>query len=338
MHRTRLWLAEATRARCSPTASACSASAPRSGCRRSDASTRGRRAARAGVRRRGRRSGLAARPADVNELRARSCGRRPSTRGDDGALRVGGVDVRDLAAEFGTPPYVLDEDDFRARAAPSATRSRRVRAVAAASTSTTPARRSSAPRSPAGSPRRASASTSAPAASSPSRCAPAFPASGSACTATTSRSPSCDRALAAGVGRIVVDSLDEIDRLARPRRRGRRRGRACCVRVTVGVEAHTHEYIATAHEDQKFGFSIAGGRRRRGRASSALAAAASCELVGLHCHIGSQIFDTGGFEVARAPGARPARRDRATSTASSCPELDLGGGFGIAYTTRATTR
>src|SRR4029079_5936744 len=69
------------------------------------------------------------------------------------------------------------------------------------------------------------------------------------------------------------------------------------VRVTVGVEAHTHEYIATAHEDQKFGFSLAGGLAAQAVRRS-LAHPASLSLLGLHSHIGSQIFDTSGFEVA----------------------------------------
>ena len=68
------------------------------------------------------------------------------------------------------------------------------------------------------------------------------------------------------------------------------------VRVTAGVEAHTHEYIATAHEDQKFGFSIASGDALE--AVRRVHAAPGLELLGLHSHIGSQIFDTSGFEVA----------------------------------------
>ena len=97
------------------------------------------------------------------------------------------------------------------------------------------------------------------------------------------------------------------------------------VRVTVGVEAHTHEYIATAHEDQKFGFSISSGDALE--AVRQILAADGLELLGLHSHIGSQIFDTSGFEVAarrvlelhaqisgeigvRAARARPRRRLR----------------------------
>ena len=68
------------------------------------------------------------------------------------------------------------------------------------------------------------------------------------------------------------------------------------VRVTAGVEAHTHEYIATAHEDQKFGFSITAGDALE--AVRRVVAAPGLRLLGLHSHIGSQIFDTSGFEVA----------------------------------------
>ena len=102
------------------------------------------------------------------------------------------------------------------------------------------------------------------------------------------------------------------------------------VRVTPGVEAHTHEFIATAHEDQKFGLSMAGGDaleavRRVARSGRALS------LLGLHSHIGSQIFDTDGFEVAarRLLGLARTSRDE---HGVDLPELDLGGGFGIAYT------
>ena len=104
------------------------------------------------------------------------------------------------------------------------------------------------------------------------------------------------------------------------------------IRVTAGVEAHTHEYIATAHEDQKFGFSITSGDALE--AVRRVLAAPGLELRGLHSHIGSQIFDSSGFEVAarrvlalHAPGRR-------RSSASTMPEMDLGGGFGIAYTTQ----
>ena len=141
---------------------------------------------------------------------------------------------------------------------------------------------------------------------------------GSACTATTSRSPSSAARSTAGVGRIVVDSFEEIDRVADVARRARRVRAPVLLRVTVGVEAHTHEFIATAHEDQKFGLLARRRRRRRGGPPRPRRGP-SCDLLGLHSHIGSQIFDTAGFEVAARRVLAPARGDRRASTASSCP-------------------
>jgi diaminopimelate decarboxylase len=141
------------------------------------------------------------------------------------------------------------------------------------------------------------------------------------------------QALEYGVGRIVVDSTVEIDRLA---------GLAAelgvvapvMLRVTVGVEAHTHEFIATGHEDQKFGFSLQSGAAFEA-ARQVLAHADALDLRGLHSHIGSQIFDTGGFELsARRLIGLHARI--ANELAHTMPELDLGGGFGIAYTSQHT--
>ena len=135
-------------------------------------------------------------------------------------------------------------------------------------------------------------------------------------------------ALEQGVGRIIVDSFHEIDRIETACRELGRKAHAL-VRVTTGVEAHTHEYIATAHEDQKFGLSILGGH--------ALAALVRCqsspfiELRGIHSHIGSQIFETHGFEVAIRRTLRLAEQFR-VATGVELAELDLGGGFGIAYT------
>jgi diaminopimelate decarboxylase len=105
------------------------------------------------------------------------------------------------------------------------------------------------------------------------------------------------------------------------------------VRVTVGVEAHTHEFIATAHEDQKFGFSIASGDAAEG--VRRILKARGLKLVGVHSHIGSQIYDTSGFEVAahRVIGLLAAIRDEhGKSVVDDIRTVDLGGGLGIAYT------
>ena len=135
-----------------------------------------------------------------------------------------------------------------------------------------------------------------------------------------------------GIARIVVDSLDEIDRIeAAAAARGVRA--PVMIRVTVGVEAHTHDFIATAHEDQKFGLSLQSGAART--AADKALASPHLELIGLHSHIGSQIFDRSGFEVAarRIVGLRAEiQRDHD----AILPEIDLGGGFGMRYTSQDT--
>jgi diaminopimelate decarboxylase len=108
-------------------------------------------------------------------------------------------------------------------------------------------------------------------------------------------------------------------------------GAAVMVRVTAGVEAHTHEYIATAHEDQKFGLSILVGDAFE--AVKRLLAEPRIKVLGLHSHIGSQIFDTAAFEVAARHVLALHMRIR-TDLGVELPEFCLGGGFGIAYTTQ----
>ncbi|HEX4660581.1 MAG TPA: diaminopimelate decarboxylase, partial [Streptosporangiaceae bacterium] len=148
-----------------------------------------------------------------------------------------------------------------------------------------------------------------------------------------------ERAMAAGVGHIVVDSFDEIGRLARlAEGRGGREGRAMgsnasgrprlLVRVTTGVEAAAHEFVATAHDDQKFGFSLASGAADE--AVRRVIGHPALEFAGLHSHIGSQIYDTSGFEVAAHRVLELAVRIR-DEHGIGIEELNLGGGFGIAY-------
>lgn len=130
-----------------------------------------------------------------------------------------------------------------------------------------------------------------------------------------------------GVGRIVIDSFEEIARVAEAAAQA---GvvQQVLVRATVGVEAHTHEYIATAHEDQKFGLSASGGAAEE--AVRRIAKLPSLTLVGLHSHIGSQIFDAAGFEVAAARVVALAQRIY-DEQGIEIEELNLGGGMGIAY-------
>jgi diaminopimelate decarboxylase len=126
------------------------------------------------------------------------------------------------------------------------------------------------------------------------------------------------------VGRIVVDSFDEIDRLAKVGVKTK-----LLIRVTPGVEAHTHEYVQTGQEDSKFGFTLADGNGVKAlRAAYALE---GCDLVGVHAHIGSQIFELTAFDLAIERIA-----DFLANAKKECGfearELNLGGGLGIAHT------
>jgi len=136
-----------------------------------------------------------------------------------------------------------------------------------------------------------------------------------------------NKAVAVGVGTIVIDSLFEIDRVAAA---ATQQGKVqkVLLRLTPGIEAHTHESIATAHEDVKFGFSIASGSAWR--AIEAVRTHSSIELRGFHAHIGSQILDTDSFEISaeRLIALLAKYRD---AFGVELPELDLGGGYGIHY-------
>jgi diaminopimelate decarboxylase len=252
---------------------------------------------------------------------------RGARRADDGVVTLAGVDVRDLADRYGTPLFVVDETDFRARAAEFAAAfgARSVHYAAKAFLSVEVARWV------------ADEGLSLDVCSGGELAVAlraGFPAERIAFHGNNKSVEELVAAVEAGVGHVVLDSLHEIARLdAVARERGVTV--SVMVRLTVGVEAHTHEFIATAHEDQKFGFSISG--RETSDAAEAVRRVLKADaltLVGLHSHIGSQIFDTEGFEVAahRVVGfLAQLHREHGSDALADVHTLDLGGGFGIAY-------
>jgi diaminopimelate decarboxylase len=241
----------------------------------------------------------------------------------DGVVTVGGLRVTDLAAEYGTPVYVLDEADMRARCrafrdgfagcdvyyAGKAFLSKAIVKIVESEGLSVDV---------------CSGGELATA------IAAGMPPDRIGLHGNNKSRSELVRAVDFGVGRIIVDSFDEIDRLTAIARQRDVRPRIL-LRLTVGVEAHTHEFIATAHEDQKFGFSVGSGAAAR--AADRVITDGALELRGFHSHIGSQIFDTGGFELAAQRVLALMARVR-DAHGVTLPELDLGGGFGIAYTTQ----
>jgi len=257
-----------------------------------------------------------------------------SARRAGGAITIGGMDVRDLAAEFGTPLFACDEDDFRQRCRGYREAFGEAAAVFYAAKAFCC---------------RGVLRWVAEEGLGVDVCTggeleialqAGLPAERITFHGSNKLASELARALDVGVGHIVVDSFEEIARLAyltepevtgpgaRAERGPARRPRVL-VRVTTGVEAHTHEFVATAHDDQKFGFSLSSGAADE--AVRRILACPGLELAGLHSHIGSQIFDTDGFEMAarRVLGLAVRIRDE---HGISISELNLGGGLGIAYT------
>lgn len=134
-------------------------------------------------------------------------------------------------------------------------------------------------------------------------------------------------ALESGVSRFVVDSFDEIEKLSMVCARDNKHAEVL-LRLTLGIEAHTHEYIATSHEDQKFGLSVFSGAAEQ--AVRTILDNEYLTLKGFHYHIGSQIFEPTGFDQAATRAVEFMHRLHATYGYVT-EELDIGGGFGIAY-------
>ncbi len=228
-----------------------------------------------------------------------------------GRLEVGGCDVFEVAAEFGTPAYLYAEDDIRARARAyvEAFRARTDRFEVLYASKAFPC--------VAAFRLMAEEGLSADVASGGElhlALAGGLDPARIYMHGNNKTEQELTYALERGVGTIVVDSFDEIDRLERL---AAGRSQPVMVRVTPGIEASTHAYIQTGQEDSKFGFGIA-------EVPSALerCGQAGLEVRGLHAHIGSQVFDLDAFEVlAEVLGGL-----------GDYPLLNLGGGLGIAYT------
>ena len=266
-------------------------------------------------------------PQDLNALHAGIWPR--NARRSDGVLTLGGMDVRDLAEQFGTPLYVCDEEDVRSRCrdyleafGPDA----RVFYAAKAFCSRAMLRWVSS---------EGLGVDVCTGGELEVALSAGVPPEQITMHGNNKSLEELSRAVGAGIGHIVVDSFEEIARLAYLTGSGRPPAAEpafrpnVLVRVTTGVEAHTHEFMATAHDDQKFGFSLASGA-----ADEAVRRVLACpglSFAGLHSHIGSQIFDTAGFEVAAHRVVDLAVRIR-DEHGVEIAELDLGGGFGIAYT------
>ncbi|WP_036327454.1 diaminopimelate decarboxylase [Microbispora sp. ATCC PTA-5024] len=257
-------------------------------------------------------------PADLNALEPAIW---PRTSGRiEGAVTIGGVDVRDLAKEYGTPLYVVDEEDFRSRCRDyrTAFHDGEVHYAGKAFLCREVARWID---------QEGLGLDVCSAGELAVALSVGFPPARMTLHGNNKSLAELEKAVEVGVGHIVVDSYEEIARLGYLAERHGVRPKVM-IRVTVGVEAHTHEFIATAHDDQKFGLSLSSGAAAE--AVRRILALPQLELVGLHSHIGSQITDTAGFEVAARRLARLLVQIK-EEHGVVLPELDLGGGYGIPY-------
>jgi diaminopimelate decarboxylase len=236
-----------------------------------------------------------------------------ATIGDKGQLIIGGCDTLELAEQFGTPLFVYDEAHLRSRCREAvdafgvgvnfATKAFLCIAMARLAAE-----------------EGCNLDVSTGGEYHVARAA-GVPADRLVLHGNNKSTAELRRAMSEGIGRIIIDSFDEMDRIEMLVAEGLPVPRAL-IRVTPGVEAHTHEFVRTGQDDSKFGFGLASGQAEaavaRARASAAI------DLVGLHAHIGSQVFDAVFFEMAI---------DAMAPFVQQCglPEFSVGGGLGVAY-------
>ncbi len=235
--------------------------------------------------------------------------------GVDGYLTIGGCSLNDLAAEFGTPVFVYDEIHLRSRCAEAVRAFGQRRAIYATKAFLCKAMASLAYEEG----MRLDVATGG---ELHIAIAAGVPASACVMHGNNKSVAELTMAIREGVHSIVVDSFDELDRLDRLAAEGIGPAPKILLRVTPGVHAHTHDFIATGQDDSKFGFNLANGDAMRAveRASES----GNVELIGVHCHIGSNVFEASSF-------AKAAEIMATFANPLGLPELVLGGGLGVAY-------
>ncbi len=233
----------------------------------------------------------------------------------DGQLAIAGCRVADLAATYGTPLFVYDEDHVRARCREAVAAFGAERAVYATKAFLCRAMAHLAHEEgmlldvATGGELYVAMSAGVP----PSACV---------LHGNNKSIAELRQAIEAGVRHVVVDSFDELDRLDALHADGVGPAPEVLLRITPGVHAHTHEFISTGQDDSKFGFNLANGDAAR--AVERARRSASVELVGLHCHIGSNVFEAASF-------AKAAEVMAGFAVPLDLPHLVLGGGLGVAY-------
>lgn len=238
-----------------------------------------------------------------------------ATVADDGSLAIGGVALHDLAATWGTPLFVYDEDHLRARCREAVQAFGRDSVIYATKAFLCGAMARLA---------HEEGLLLDVATGGELHTVLAAGVPGSACVlhGNNKSDDELRAAVDAGVRHIVVDSFDELDRLEAIHRATGSVPRVQ-LRITPGVHVHTHEYVSTGQDDSKFGFNLGNGDALR--AVERARASTSVELVGVHCHIGSNVFAVDNFADA-------SRVMVDFFAELGLAELTLGGGLGVAYT------
>jgi diaminopimelate decarboxylase len=235
--------------------------------------------------------------------------------GPDGMLSVGGCSIADVAAEYGTPVFIYDEAHLKSRCDEAVAAFGRDRVVYATKAFLCRAMAKLA---------HDSGMLLDVASGGELHVAMAAGVPATACTMHGNNKSMSElrQAIEAGVRYVIVDSFDEFDRIEALIADGCGPTPDVVLRITPGVSAHTHEFISTGQNDSKFGFNLENGDAHR--AVDRARRSSSVNLVGVHCHIGSNVFESSSF-------AKAAEVMAAFAIPLDLPELVLGGGLGVAY-------